>query len=187
MTSTFTTNSGFTTFGVFKESQSTTDYILNKKAKTTFCKANVCAPNKSVGSQGQLELLRKANNLKYYDCDDSFDKTNLNINLITKLDLTDVCVIQNKATPPVCPTPLGSQTRVDASGVTIDPHGSLFGNDVCGINNFTRYMVYNPPANVTATRIAKLNLGVLLSFSHESMKLDVDRKTRRRNRYLNEE
>lgn len=146
MTSTFTTNSGFKTFGVFKESQSTTDYTLNKKAKTTFCKANVCVPNKSVGSQGQLDLLRKANNLEYYDCDDSFDKTNLNINLITKLDLTDVCVIQNKATPPECPTPLGPQTRFDVSGVTIDPYGSLFGNDVCGINNFTRYMVYNPPS-----------------------------------------
>ena len=146
MTSTFTTNSGFKTFGVFKESQSTTDYTLNKKAKTTFCKANVCVPNKSVGSQGQLDLLRKANNLEYYDCDDSFDKTNLNVNLITKLDLTDVCVIQNKATPPECPTPLGPQTRFDVSGVTIDPYGSLFGNDVCGINNFTRYMVYNPPS-----------------------------------------
>ena len=146
MASTFTTNSGFKTFGVFKESQSTTDYTLNKKAKTTFCKANVCVPNKSVGSQGQLELLRRANNLEYYDCDDSFDKTNLNVNLITKLDLTDVCVIQNKATPPVCPTPLGIHTRFDASGVTIDPYGSLFGNDVCGINNFTRYMVYNPQA-----------------------------------------
>jgi hypothetical protein len=145
MTSTFTTNSGFKTFGVFKESQSTTDYTLNKKAKTTFCKANVCVPNKSVGSQGQLDLLRKANNLEYYDCDDSFDKTNLNVNLITKLDLTDVCVIQNKETPPECPTSLGPQTRFDVSGVTIDPYGSLFGNDVCGINNFTRYMVYNPP------------------------------------------
>jgi len=143
MTSTFTTNSGFKTFGVFKESQSTTDYTLNKKAKTTFCKANVCVPNKSVGSQGQLDLLRKANNLEYYDCDDSFDKTNLNVNLITKLDLTDVCVIQNKAKQ--CPTSLGPQTRFDVSGVTIDPYGSLFGNDVCGINNFTRYMVYNPP------------------------------------------
>jgi len=142
MASTFTTNSGFKTFGVFKESQSTTDYTLNKKAKTTFCKANVCVPNKSVSSQGQLDLLRKANNLEYYDCDDSFDKTNLNVNLITKLDLTDVCVIQNKATPPVCPTPL---TPDDISVVTIDPYGSLFGNDVCGINNFTRYMVYNPP------------------------------------------
>ena len=80
--------------------------------------------------------------MKYYDYDDSFDKTNLNINLITKLDLTDVCVIQNKANPPVCPTSLG---WVDASGVTIDPYGNLFGNYVCGINNFTRYMVYNPP------------------------------------------
>ena len=149
MASTFTTNSGFKTFGVFKESQSTTDYTLNKKAKTTFCKANVCVPNKSVGSQGQLELLRRANNLEYYDCDDSFDKTNLNVNLITKLDLTDVCVIQNKATPPVCPTPLTPPpplTPDDISVVTIDPYGSLFGNDVCGINNFTRYMVYNPPA-----------------------------------------
>ena len=148
MASTFTTNSGFKTFGVFKESQSTTDYTVNKKAQTVFCKANACVPNKSVGSQGQLDLLRKANNLKYYDCVDSFDKTNLNINLITKLDLTDVCVIKNNNTGE-CPTPLGIQTRFDASGVTIDPSGNLFGNDVCGINNFTRYMVYNPPPGPT--------------------------------------
>jgi hypothetical protein len=149
MTGAFTINSGFKTFGVFKESQSTTDYTLNKKAKTTFCKANVCFPTRPVGSQGQLGILRKSNNLKYYDCDDSFDKTNLNINLITKMDLTGVCVIQNKATPPLCPIQLGLHTRFDASGVTIDPYGSLFGNDVCGINNFTRYMVYNPPITPT--------------------------------------
>ena len=146
MASSFTTNNGFKSFGVFKESQAPADYTLNKTAKTIFCNANVCVPSKSVGSQGQLSILRAANNLKYYDCVDSFDKTNLNVNLITKLDLTDVCVIESNTALPECPTPLGPQTSADASGVIIDPFGLLFGNDVCGINNFTRYMVYNPPS-----------------------------------------
>ena len=70
MTNSFKTSMGKTTFGVFKESQTSGDYILNKKAKTTFCKANLCAPNKRVGSQGQLELLRKEHETKLKDAKD---------------------------------------------------------------------------------------------------------------------
>jgi hypothetical protein len=31
---------------------------------------------------------------------------------------------------------------------TIDPLGNLFGNSQCGIQNYTQYMVFNPPNNI---------------------------------------
>jgi len=136
-------NNGITSFGVFKEAQTSGDYIRNKKAKTTYCNPNVCVPNKIVDSQGQLLLLRTANHLKFYNCNDLYNKTNLNVNLITQLNLIDVPVIQSQHTMD-CPTTLGVQTAADASGVIIDPCGNLFGYNTCSINNYTRYMEYYP-------------------------------------------
>lgn len=143
MAHSFKTSSGRASFGVFKEAQDAGDYTLNKKAQTTFCSANVCVPSKTVVTQGNLLMLNRANQLKYYSCKNSFNKSNLNVNLITKLDLLGVPVIQNTVTG-ACPTDL-SLNAIPYLDYTIDPSGNLFGNNVCGINNYVNYMVYNAP------------------------------------------
>jgi hypothetical protein len=92
-----------------------------------------------VNTQGNLLLLRKSNALKYYNCFQNFNKANLNINLLTKLDLTNVNVMNIVSN--YFSINYGQFVRF-----IIDPSGQLFGNTPCGLNNFTHYMVYNPPS-----------------------------------------
>jgi hypothetical protein len=143
MAHSFKTNNGVTTFGVFKEPQSSGDYILNKKAKTVYCNPNICIPIKNVGSQSNLNMLKLSNYLKYYNCKNSFNNRNLNVNLITQLNLMDVPVLQNNITL-ACPTTMTKTSNVidkDPPYIyTIDPSGNLFGNTTCGINNYVGYM-----------------------------------------------
>jgi hypothetical protein len=64
----------------------------------------------------------------------TFNKTNLNRNLVTKLNLLNVTVIDTNPSsePPYL-------------AYNIDPSGALFGNSVCGLNNYNNYLEYNPP------------------------------------------
>ena len=162
-------------FGENIKVQNARDYILNKSAKTSFCNAQYCDPlKKTIGSsQGDLLLLRKTKTLNYYKSlikklnqnnqnnqsfidlnyiNDRiptyyFNKTNLNVNLITKLDLNGVKVIENNLTGQT-PTPI---ILNPSSGIPyydnykIDPDGLLFGNTTCGVNNYEKFMVYKPP------------------------------------------
>ena len=134
--------SGTSAFGVFSEPQTAGDYLYNKKAKTTFCLANKCIPSRKVNTESNLLLLNRANNLKYYPCKNFFNKANLNINLITKLDLKDVPVIANFSGNAV-PTTI-TQSAIPFLDYNIDPNGFLFGNTICGVNNYVSFMVYNP-------------------------------------------
>jgi len=162
MSNSFKSINGKRTFGGFKESISSSDYINKKKIQQMFCNANL---KTKVVSQGDLQLLRLAKYSKYYCCPDPIDTTNLNINLITRLDLSGVSVVVNNETHQ-SPTPIetGSTSIVETLialiaeqfdptlsltqtvpsylQYTIDPNGELFGNTVCGLNNYTRFMTF---------------------------------------------
>lgn len=137
---------GNKTFGVFKESQTAGDYIYNKKAKALFCKPDICKTNKRVGSESNYLLLRAANYLNYYSCSSFFDSTNLNMNLITSLDLQDVRVIAEN-TPPFTSPAIITRTSTPYIDYKIDPSDNLFGNTPCGLYNFLDYRIYNQPYN----------------------------------------
>jgi hypothetical protein len=125
------------TFGQFHEPNNSGDYVLNKKAKTTFCGANMCTPSITVNTQGNLLLLKKSNALNYYNCINSFNKANLNINLLTKLEVS---------IPVLTPSSIPLSYPVDTPPYlyyTIDPSGVLFGNTPCGLNNYVSFMLYN--------------------------------------------
>jgi hypothetical protein len=122
-------------FGQFSEPDDAGNYIINKKAKATFCRANQCIPSTTVNTQNNLLLLKRSNTLKYYNYTNSFNKANLNINLLTKLDLKNVTVLEQINTVPNKPY----------LNYNIDPQGELFGNTPCGASNFVSYMLYNPP------------------------------------------
>jgi hypothetical protein len=139
MPGSYTISSANRTFGRFKEPDDAGSYILKKKAKATFCGANNCTPSTTVNTQGNLLLLRNSNALKYYNCFQNFNKANLNINLLTKLDLTNVNVMNIVSN--YFSINYGLFVRF-----IIDPSGQLFGITPCGLNNFTHYMVYNPPS-----------------------------------------
>jgi hypothetical protein len=148
----FAQNSGKRTFGNFFENQTAGDYILNKKAKTTFCNPNICpiTSNKTVQNESDLLLLKKSIYFTTYGNSVFFNKNNLNINLITKLNLTDVPVISNKKTG-ITPTTIDlSASIIPYLSYNIDPSGLLFGNTFCGINNFENFIVYNCPTVPTS-------------------------------------
>lgn len=138
--------SGKSAFGTFSEPLEASEYIYNKKAKSTYCVTNNCAPKIGIGSQGNLLLLRRSNKLRIYPCKNTINKANLNINLITKLDLKGVPVIANFVTNLV-PTTIENDA-IPYLDYNIDPSGNLFGNTICGVNNFVHYMVYNPNTNL---------------------------------------
>jgi hypothetical protein len=136
------TNSGKKTFGTFKESLNAGDYIYNKKAKTTFCSGNVCIPSRTVNTQNNYLLLKRSNYLNYYACLNDFNTANLNVNLLTSLNLTNVPIIQNNNAPYISPTPILTSATPYLDYI-IDPSGNLFGNTSCGLLNYEQYLVPN--------------------------------------------
>jgi hypothetical protein len=137
MAHSFKTNSGKKAFGVFAEPLSEGDYIYNKKARATYCFANNCTPNLT---EGNYLLYKRSNVLNNFPCRNAINKQNLYINLITKLNLKYVPVIANMCgNSPTIMYPTCTQYLV----YNIDPSGNLFGNSICGINNYVRYMQYN--------------------------------------------
>ena len=135
---------GKNTFGVLKEPQDAGQYTLNKTAAASFCSPDLCVPSKTVTTQSRRLILRKANKIYFSRCQDPYNTANLYINLVTKLDLSGVPVIQQSATPYSVPTAL-DVTAIPYLEYTIDPSGNLFGNTICGTDNFQNYLVFNPP------------------------------------------
>jgi len=145
-------SSGKKAFGVFSEPQDAGDYIYNKKARASYCVANSCIPAVNVGSQGNLLLFNRSNKLSVYPCKNIINKSNLNINLITTLNLSGVPVIENMTTQTV-PTSIEPTTVANTSSTNypyltynVDPSGNLFGNNVCGINNYLSYLEFSTPS-----------------------------------------
>ena len=138
---------GKNTFGVLKEPQEAGQYILNKKAINSFCPPNVCVPSRTVVTQSNKLLLRQANEIYFSDCRNPYSIADLNINLVTKLNLSDVPVIQqnNVTNPPSTIPAYLDTTTIPYLAYTIDPSGNLFGNTICGTNKIQNYLQFNPP------------------------------------------
>lgn len=135
-------------FAQVKKSIESSTYTYLKKTRYSFCKPNICHPNKNIGSQSNLLLLRAANTITFYPYN-NFDKNQLYINLYTKLDLSDL-----SGNIPVISDLSGNTFPVTIStSVTpflkynIDPSGVLFGNTPCGINNYLNYLTYDTSVN----------------------------------------
>jgi len=171
MARSFNSSSGKKTFGVFSEPQEAGDYIYNKKAKTIYCSTNNCIPNISLGSESNYLLFNRYNQLTSYPFNNSINKTNLNINLITKMNLNNVPVIadlSNNSTPVTIST--GALPYLTYN---VDPCGNLFGNNVCGIDNYLDYLQYNGPnlnnspyiINGTYTLSSDSNYNTIITFT----------------------
>lgn len=153
----FKSASGKSAFGVFNEAQDAGHYTSNKTATTSYCNpVNFNTINKTTNNRFTSQNNRLLFNKSYYlntSHMSSFNKSSLASNLITKLDLQSldssvVPVIQLNGIPPIVPTEIIiTPLTVPYIDYTIDPCGNLFGNTVCGINNYRNYLVYNPPYN----------------------------------------
>ena len=54
----FKSYSGKSAFGQVNEPLEGGEYILNKKAKSTYCSPNICHPKNNIGSQSNLLMLK---------------------------------------------------------------------------------------------------------------------------------
>jgi hypothetical protein len=153
MSRSFKSYSGKSAFAEVQEPMDAGEYILNKKASTTYCKPNVCQPNRNIGSESNLLTLKKANALLFNSFIDNFNKSELYVNLYTQLDLDGVAVITDlSGNFPVSMTTnipyLNKNSNLpNYTNYVIDPSGNLFGNTTCGIDNYTNYMTYVPQNN----------------------------------------
>jgi hypothetical protein len=158
MAHTFKPIPGKPAFGTLTQVVYQGDYITNKKAKLVYClnsDKKKCYKLTKAANYGQYNLYNKGRYLNALTnrCILPFDRTNLIAGQYSKMNLASVCtVISGYPCSQIdsCPECL-NPTLIDASTIepfyqtnTIDPVGNLFGNSQCGINNFTRYMVYKP-------------------------------------------
>jgi len=125
------------------------EYIKQKKTQFSFCAPNICHPNKNINTFEKYYALRAANVLKFYPCNDFFNKSELYSGLYTKLDLRDL-----SGNTPVISNLTGSfPVNIDTSSIApfleynVDPSGNLFGNNPCGIDNYFNYVVYDVSLN----------------------------------------
>jgi len=149
-----TAKSGKQCFGKLKDSSSQNSYVITKKVKTMFCpNNNNCLKTQNLNNIYNYNNLYLVNNYILSKNIVNFNKTNLAINLITKEDLENVCVVS--AGFPEVPNEYGfygdcSLSTIDLTSTipyyisnTIDPRGLLFGNSPCNINDYTNYFVLN--------------------------------------------
>jgi hypothetical protein len=137
----FAKNSAKSAFAQFKESSYASDYTTQRKIKSSFCKPDYCRPNKNLYSQSNYMLIKKANNILLHPCD--INKSQLYINLITKMDLSGNIPIVEDLNTNTYPVFIDENVTRPYLKYHIDPSGNLFGNSVCGINNFENYIVPN--------------------------------------------
>lgn len=133
------------TFATFAENKSASDYIIKKKTISATCASSKCSVNNKFSSEQNKMTYKRLTNPTISICANS---TQLYINLLTKLDLSNVSVIEDFSGN-VVPSTIDASMNEPYLRYNIDPSGSLFGNNVCGINNYVNYMVYN--ANDTTT------------------------------------
>jgi hypothetical protein len=160
MAHTFKPIPGKPAFGTLTQVVYQGDYISNKKAKLLYClnsdKTSCNKLTKAI-NYGQYNLYNKGRYLNALTngCILPFNKTNLITGQYSKMNLDSVCtVIDGYPCSQIdsCPgCEIGASVNADINATepfyqtnTIDPVGNLFGKSECGINNFTRYMVYNP-------------------------------------------
>ncbi len=151
MAHSYKSSSGKASFGVFSEPQNASEYIHNKKLRTAYCNATNCNFGKKSIPKSELLLIKRSQKktiLNSYE--NALNNPNLNINLITKLDLLNVPVIRDFSTNDV-PTIINNEEGKLFPDIypyleyDLDPCGNLFGDTICGINGYVDYLVYNPP------------------------------------------
>lgn len=136
-------------FGTYTSTLDAGEYILMKRARAAVCNSQMCPGKPVVSTQGELSTLNQAKRLDAHCFIVPFNKRNLNINLITTLDLSGCCIIQTiPASPnlPVCPANVPQPadiTNLFYVDFTIDPYGCLFGETLCNANNYLKRLRYS--------------------------------------------
>ena len=133
-------------FGNYTKHFSYADVMANKRANHIYYN---CKRTNHINSQGELMAIRKITNSA---CDNGcnvlpFNKTNLQVNLITQLDLNNILILELNTDP-------GKPAKIDPtltpiySYYTIDPDNKLSGDTPCAIQKFVNYIILDTNAFV---------------------------------------
>ena len=131
-------------FGKFSKKLNQGDVISNKRTNLLY---NECERTTKVRSQSELLELNKIRRTTCKDgCDVfPFDKTNLEVNLITKEDLKNVLVLE-KNTAPGVPAKIDPALSPIFAYYRVDPENKLVGDNPCGIQKYINYMILDVDA-----------------------------------------
>lgn len=190
-------------FGTLNQIASQTDYLQKLKAKKAYCKSSTkCTKfNNSVESYNHLYLqnklfrLNSLNNCTLLP----FNKTNLIVNLYSKMNLEYACTLINGfpcaplesssgcdevgAVPQCCKNACLNDKTINVNPInavqfnltnTIDPVGNLFGKNQCGILNFTHLMTFNPLNKIDVLSLDALPNVIYTSKNDLDLDLDLD-------------
>lgn len=148
-------------FGNYAKHLSYSEVLENKRANHIYydcnrtnsvdCQGDNCKPTNRIWSQGDLIAIRKITNQACASgCEVlPFNKSNLQVNLITELDLEGIIILELNSNP-------GYASKIDPllkpiySYYTIDPNNKLSGNTPCAIQKYVNYMILNTNAFIDA-------------------------------------
>ena len=144
-------------FGNYNKHLSYSEVLANKRANHIYYDCNranpidyqreKCKPTNRIWSQGDLMAIRKITSQACADgCEVlPFNKSNLQVNLITQLDLSGIIILELNSDP-------GSAAKIDPdlrpiySYYTIDPGNKLSGETPCAIQKYVNYMILDTTA-----------------------------------------
>jgi len=175
-----TTNSNFndgnvnSTFGKVTQNTFASDYITNKKAKLLYSTNYNKKRFGLLNDQNNLLLFKRAQLIRDIDTCvflPALDNTNLESGLYSNEDLSGVNIITNiladTSNNLVCPIYSGSLLDpIVISGspfyytYDIDKCGFLFGNNNCGIENYTHFKKYVKPAVLSKQSLVNCRINI---------------------------
>lgn len=126
-------------FGNLQSGQDASDHTKNISMLNMYKNINRCHAYTRVLNSSQLMNIRNMEimrNSRYYN----YNKANLSLNLVSKLNLKNLCVI--KVATGLCPAIMDC-AYVPYTTYIIDPSGDLFGNTPCGLTNYTNFLECN--------------------------------------------
>ena len=131
-------------FGNYAKHLSYSEVMANKKANHIYYN---CKKTNRIDSQGELMAIRK---ITTQTCADGcevlpFNKSNLQVNLITELDLNNIIILELNSNPGTA-AKINPVLRPIYSYYTIDPENRLTGNTPCAILKYVNYMILNTDA-----------------------------------------
>jgi len=137
-------------FGNYTKHLSYADVVANKRANHIYYN---CERTNRIRSQGELMAIRKiTSQICANGCNVlPFNKSNLQVNLITELDLSGIVILAlnsdlQETTPVIAPAKIDPTLRPIYSYYTIDPENRLTGNTPCAIQKYVNYMILNTDA-----------------------------------------
>lgn len=135
-------------FGNYAKHLSYSEVLANKRANHVYYN---CKRTNRIDSQGELMEIRKITSAACATgCEVlPFNKSNLQVNLITQLDLSGIIILELNSNP-------GYASKIDPllkpiySYYTIDPNNRLTGDTPCAIQKYVNYMILNTNAFIDA-------------------------------------